>query len=161
MYGQRDDLVHTRRAVKARPGGTAGRTGKRGREQAKEKDGEGGRGEGEGDGGPDAGCPPVSTSLALIRRTAGGGAKRGGLGGGGREEELEGGVQVVVTSYTMAGRLRRSLMRPNGGWGMVIADEAHVLRTTRRMRECVEVSGCGPHVKWQCRHGGLQCYLLR
>ncbi|GJP76976.1 hypothetical protein CLOP_g7415 [Closterium sp. NIES-67] len=45
---------------------------------------------------------------------------------------------VVITSFTMAGRLRRTLMRRRGGWGMVIVDEAHVLRTGRKPYDCLE-----------------------
>ncbi|CAI7803474.1 unnamed protein product [Closterium sp. NIES-53] len=46
---------------------------------------------------------------------------------------------VVITSFTMAGRLRRTLMRRRGGWGMVVVDEAHVLRTARKPFDCLEV----------------------
>ncbi|CAI7772987.1 unnamed protein product [Closterium sp. NIES-53] len=45
---------------------------------------------------------------------------------------------VVITSFTMAGRLRRTLMRRRGGWGMVVVDEAHVLRTARKPFDCLE-----------------------
>ena len=138
------------RAIKplSRPRSTAGRKGKQG--AVKGKQGEGERPDGEVElGEVQVGLPPPGSTtinrLAVVRSKAGCREERGVLGGGvgEEEEERESGVRVVVTSYTMAGRLRRSLMRPVGGWGMVIADEAHVLRTTRRMRECVEVSECG------------------
>ncbi|CAI5510126.1 unnamed protein product [Closterium sp. Naga37s-1] len=51
---------------------------------------------------------------------------------------------VVITSFTMAGRLRRTLMRRRGGWGMVVVDEAHtrvVVDVIRRTKRAVLLTG--------------------
>ena len=45
--------------------------------------------------------------------------------------------KVVVISFHMLARLRESMLSRE--WGMVIVDEAHNLRCTRKKMECDEV----------------------
>lgn len=54
------------------------------------------------------------------------------------------GPSVVITSFTMAARLESTLLRKGGGWGVMIVDESHVLKTSRKARDCSEVPGPQP-----------------
>ncbi|GJP85186.1 hypothetical protein CLOP_g15294 [Closterium sp. NIES-67] len=77
----------------------------------------------------------------LVEEDPGEGSPGGGTDGSmkGHTDKANGPAPaVVITSFTMAGRLRRTLMRRRGGWGMVIVDEAHVLRTGRKPYDCLE-----------------------
>eukprot|EP00850_Spirogloea_muscicola_P002849 SM000011S19027 [mRNA] locus=s11:399749:406722:- [translate_table: standard] len=53
--------------------------------------------------------------------------------------------KVVVTSYTMLPRIRASLSRIQ--WGMVIVDESHNMRTSKKTYECEEVSAVADFVR--------------
>eukprot|EP00850_Spirogloea_muscicola_P004277 SM000018S03642 [mRNA] locus=s18:505658:512598:+ [translate_table: standard] len=67
----------------------------------------------------------------------------------GRRDDVDGKEgrlpKVVVTSYTMLPRIRASLSCIQ--WGMVIADESHNMRTSKKLYECEEVSAVADFVR--------------
>eukprot|EP00850_Spirogloea_muscicola_P005681 SM000026S08930 [mRNA] locus=s26:539501:546330:- [translate_table: standard] len=67
----------------------------------------------------------------------------------GRRDDVDGKEgrlpKVVVTSYTMLPRIRASLSCIQ--WGMVIVDESHNMRTSKKLYECEEVSAVADFVR--------------
>ena len=66
--------------------------------------------------------------------------------------------QVVVISYFMLARLRRSMVSHK--WGMLIVDESHNLRCTLKKAECEEVCICFPVDVRKCWNKNLKGMMI-